>query len=173
MKLYQTLLFVLAGLSLMISTSSAQVRTTSLDDLATASDVVAEGQVSSLQSEWNENHSAIRTKITIDVSQYYKGNTTSRNLIVSIPGGEVDGVGELYTHFPNFKRNENIILFARKSGASEFHVTGGVQGKVNIDTDPATGMKYVNGTVPFERYKSVLQHAISTQSQSLQGSSEK
>jgi hypothetical protein len=73
------------------------------------------------------------TKTTIQVSEYLKGNGNSVSVVVNHPGGEVDGVGELYSHMPEFKNNEEVLLFLKKEKNSpDYKVFSGEDGKISI-----------------------------------------
>src|SRR5512135_1589746 len=79
-----------------ISSAGAQPSSITIADLARQSDVVAVGHVSSLLAQWDESHTRIRTQVTIAVAENVKGASTGATITVLVPGGEVDGIGEVY-----------------------------------------------------------------------------
>ena len=130
--------------------SQSQVMTT--EDITRRSDLVAVGRVRDLHSEWTAERRCIVTRVTVSVNEYLKGNY-GQAVTVLVPGGEVDGVGEWYSHTPRFKKDEDVVLFARKQGPAEFHVTGGEGGKVTISQDPGTGVSMIAGGVTLDEFK--------------------
>jgi hypothetical protein len=104
--------------------------------LSKGADVILTGKVTKQQSEWAQNKSRIITKTTIQVSEYLKGNGTSGAIVVNHPGGEVDGVGELYSHMPEFQNDEEVLLFLKKDNKSnDFKVFAGEDGKISLIKD--------------------------------------
>jgi hypothetical protein len=75
----------------------SQSKELTTEALAGQAEVVAVGKVSSLVPQWNEDHSRIFTRVTLSVDQYIKGGSAGQPLTLLVPGGEVDGVGELYS----------------------------------------------------------------------------
>lgn len=101
--------------------------------LSKGADVILTGKVMKQKSEWAENKSRIITKTTIQVDEYLKGNGNNNSVVVNHPGGEVDGVGELYSHMPEFKDNEEVLIFLKKdANSSEFKVFSGEGGKISL-----------------------------------------
>ncbi len=101
--------------------------------LSEGSDVILTGKVTKQKSEWAENKSRIITKTTIKVDEYLKGSENNNSVVVSHPGGEVDGVGELYSHMPEFNDNEEVLVFLKKdNNSSDFKVFSGEDGKISL-----------------------------------------
>jgi len=129
------------------------------DKLTTRAEVVAVGKVKETKSEWDETHSSIRTRVTVSVDEYLKGSGAN-TLDVYVPGGEVDGVGELYTHMAKFKKDEEVVVFAEKDSNNRYRVSGGDQGKVIVKKDETTGVPMVGGQQSLDDFKSeVRDHA--------------
>lgn len=104
-----------------------------IEALSKGSDVVLTGKVIKQESEWTQNKSRIITKTTIQVDEYLKGSAGTGTVVVNHPGGEVDGVGELYSHMPEFKNNEEVLLFLKKDKKSpDFKVFSGEDGKIPL-----------------------------------------
>ena len=101
--------------------------------LAKGADVILTGKVTKQQSEWAQNKSRIITKTTIQVNEYIKGNGTNGFVVINHPGGEVDGVGELYSHMPEFKNDEEVLLFLKKDKkGTDYKVFAGEEGKISL-----------------------------------------
>ena len=122
------------------------------DKLTTQAEVVAVGKVKETKSEWDEFHSSIRTRVTLSVDEYLKGSG-GNTFDVYVPGGEVDGVGELYTHMARFKKDEEVVVFARKDQKNRYRVSGGDQGKFIIEKDQASGRPTIGGSQSLDDFK--------------------
>lgn len=130
----------------------SQSRNDTPEELARSSDIVALGKVEHLASEWTEGKKTIVTRVTIRVDEFLKGGS-GQTLTVLVPGGEVDGVGEWYSHTARFKKDEQVVLFAKKQGTSEFHVTGGENGRLMVTKDPRTGASVVPGGIALDEIR--------------------
>jgi hypothetical protein len=161
--------FVTAALVTVLSFSAANVRAQSIEvtpaALAVKSDIVAVGRVSALVSHWNEDHSRILTNVTLSVDKYVKGGATGQPLTIVVPGGEVDGVGELYSHMATFQQGESVLVFAEKDTRGNYRVSSGQQGKYTVRKDDATGKLTVGGNMTLEGMTALVQKAIVDQNQ--------
>lgn len=90
-----------------------QSRIATTSEVAEQADVVVVGKVGGLVVEWVDGRTRIQTRVMIAVDQYVKGDASTKSMTVIVPGGKVDGVGEVYSHAPRFLRNENVVLFAK------------------------------------------------------------
>jgi hypothetical protein len=159
----QTILRTSLALALLLAAgyrANGQEKSITSDDLARKAEVVAVARVAQMKSEWNESHSMIRTRVTIAVNEYLKGSTAATVLTVYVPGGEVGDVGELYTHVPSFRENENVVVFLEKGQDGTYRVSGGTQGKYIIETDRATGQATVAGKTNLEEFKKSIKNAV-------------
>jgi len=145
--------------------AAAQSREPAPEELAARADVVAVGKVSTCAAHWNADHSRIFTTVTLAVDSYLKGNQAGP-LNILVPGGEVDGVGELYSHTATFRKDEDVLVFVRKDSRGNFTVSGGQAGKFVVTNDAQTGKAFV-GTRTLEDVASAVKHAVvqSTQKQ--------
>ena len=136
------------------------------EDLAKRAEVVAVGKVSALVSQWNADHSRIYTTVTLSVDQYLKGGSAAGALTLVVAGGEVDGVGEVYSHTAAFRRDENVLVFAEKDRQGNLRVSHGQQGKFDVTKDALSGKAFV-GTRSMEDIAGAVRAAIglSTQKQ--------
>jgi len=141
----------------------SQSKTVTTAEMAQRADVVVVGRVSGLSSEWNENRTRITTKVAVAVDQYVKGGTPGNSLTLYVPGGEVDGVGEVYSHMPTFKTNENVLVFAEKDTRGRFHVSGGREGKCLLQKDQITGRLMVSGTKSLDEFTNQIKTAVMQQ----------
>ncbi len=153
----------LVCLAMVPGISSAQGRAMTTDELVKQSDVVFVGKVNQLKSEWSSDKSRIFTRVTLSVDQYLMGTGTGSTLTLVTPGGEIDGVGEMYTHMPVFHKDEDVVVYAARDARGAYHVTGGSQGKLIVDRDSDTGMQYVAGREPLQFYVTAVQKAAAIQ----------
>lgn len=129
---------------------SAQVRALSPEDLTRQSDAVVIGKVASVRSEWTGGRSRIQTKVTLAVEEVLKGEKGKATLDLVTPGGEVDGIGEYYSHTAQFKQDEDVVVFVRKDREGRYRVAAGDQGKMVIREDRGTGKRMVSEGAPLD-----------------------
>jgi len=140
------------------ATSTAQTREPAPEELAVRADVVAVGKVSTCAAHWNADHSRIFTTVTLAVDSYLKGNQTGP-LNILVPGGEVDGIGEIYSHTATFRKDEDVLVFVQKDGRGNFTVSGGLGGKIVVTRDGQTGKAFV-GSRPIEDVAGAVKNAV-------------
>ncbi len=143
----------------------SQSKELTTEALANQAEVVAVGKVSSLVAGWNEDHSRIVTRVTLSVDQYIKGGNPGQPLTIVVPGGEVDGVGELYSHTAVFQTDESVLVFAQKDRQGNYRVSAGQQGKYTVERDDVSGRLMVGGTRTLQEITAVVQKAIIDQNQ--------
>ena len=135
-----------------------------LEYLSEGADLILTGKVTQQSSEWNENRSRIVTKVTIEVSEYLKGDNNQYSIIVTHPGGEVGDVGELYTHMPRFEGDEEILVFLKWSqSTSTYKVYNGEEGKISIVYDKNTGEQVTTSNVRINSLKAEIKNLIKEQ----------
>lgn len=143
----------------------SQSKELTTEALAGQAEVVAVGRVSSLVPQWNEDHSRIFTRVTLSVDQYIKGGSAGQPLTLLVPGGEVDGVGELYSHTAVFQSDESVLVFAQKDREGNYRVSAGQQGKYTVKRDDASGRLMVGGIQTLQEITAVVQKAAIDQNQ--------
>ena len=138
----------------------AQHKSVTPEELARRAEVIAVGRVADLKSEWVDGNSRIITRVTLAVSEYLKGGDgAAKNVTIVTLGGEIGEVGELYTHVATFRPNENVIVFLEKKDAADYVVSGGTQGKYNIERDPETGQAIVAGKKSLKDFSEAVKRA--------------
>ena len=143
----------------------SQSKELTTEALAGQAEVVAVGKVSSLVPQWNEDHSRIFTRVTLSVDQYIKGGSAGQPLTLLVPGGEVDGVGELYSYTAVFQSDESVLVFAQKDREGNYRVSAGQQGKYTVKRDDASGRLMVGGIRTLQEITAVVQKAAIDQNQ--------
>jgi hypothetical protein len=133
-----------------------------VERLAQEADVIAVGRVSAMRAEWNEDRSRIQTRVTIAVEKSLKGPTATDEVTILVPGGEVDGVGELYTHMATFHQDEDVLVFATKDAKGELRVTQGPEGKYLIEKDAKSGARAVPGLGSMDDVSARIARSVKT-----------
>lgn len=126
--------------NLFYTNSFAQSRSQNLEKLTVSSELILVGNVKETESHWNENKTSIYTKVRIKPTEFIKGSDNSSELVITVPGGEIDNVGELYTHMPRFANDERVLLFM-KNVNNDYKIVGGDTGKINLSSKKADGRK--------------------------------
>ncbi len=129
-----------------VNSFATQVIQQTPKQLATASQLVVDGKVSSVRSYWNDDHSKIFTEAMVAVGSTYKGGSTSTVRVVQI-GGVVDNVRMTAAGALQWKKGEEVLLFLEPSVPGAFQVAGFSQGKYLIERD-ATGKAFVKQALP-------------------------
>ncbi len=141
----------------------SQIKPASTSELALRAEVVAVAKVASLVSEWNENRTMIRTRVTLSVVEFVKGGNNSRTLTIYVPGGEVGEVGEVYSDMPAFRPDEEVVVFAERDTQNRYRVSAGPQGKLTVNRDKMTGLPMVSPGRTLETLTSEVKQAVETQ----------
>jgi len=141
----------------------AQVEHKSTDELTRQADVVVVGKVTNIKAGWHKDKSRILTTVTIEVDETLKGTGGEGTVIIQTPGGEVDGVGELYSHTARFVKDEDVVVFAEKDKKGNLRVTGGSEGKVAIRRDASSGLRRVSEGMSLDEFKTRVKNAVHVQ----------
>jgi len=139
-----------------------QTKLISTEALTKSAEVVAVGRVTAVKSEWDQNKTRIVTRVTMAVGEYLKGNASNVMTITS-PGGEVDGVGEWYSHTARFQKDEDVLVFAERDKIGDYRVAGGLQGKFSIKKDEITSMARVSDQLALDDLKAQIRHILNVQ----------
>lgn len=118
--------------------SYSQVASKKIEQLSKNADLIITGKVIKKKSNWNNDKSMIYTDVSIEVEEYFKGKKTQKTIVVRHPGGEVGGVGEIYTHMPRFEKSEEVMLFVQKAADNIYQVADGENGKITLTKKDAT-----------------------------------
>jgi hypothetical protein len=103
-----------------------------LKDLVAGADNIISGTVIERGSRWDEERAGITTTVVISVEENIKGVLDQGRIAIIVPGGEVDGVGELVSDTPSFAIGEQVVVFINPVAGEGFEVYGGYQGKFTI-----------------------------------------
>jgi hypothetical protein len=148
--------------SAMVSSALAQTSLRTTDVLAKEADLVAVCKVTGATAEWDGTKSRIVTRVTMAVGEYLKGGAGSV-ITVKTPGGEVDGVGEWYSHSARFTKDEDVVVFAGRDARGDLRIQGGAEGKISISKDDRTGKARVNEQMTLDELKARIRTVVQEQ----------
>jgi uncharacterized protein YndB with AHSA1/START domain len=114
--------------------------------VARSHDIVI-AEVAEVRSRWTADRSSIVTDVTLRVTETLKG-AAAAELVLTQPGGEVEGFRYSIEGSPRFVPGEETLLFAWRDRGGVPQVSGLAQGKFEIRRDPATGARAVRRTLP-------------------------
>ncbi len=167
MRSVGALLFaVVPGMLLATATPSSalsQAVVAETEDMIRRADVVVVGTVTDVRSEWSADRTRILSRVTINVDEHIKGDASEQSVVLTVPGGEVDGVGELYSHSASFKTSEQVVVFAARDRKGQLRVVDGDAGKANVRKEERTGRRFLSDNEPLETYTARLRHIVQSQ----------
>jgi hypothetical protein len=143
----------------MHAVSFSQEGKLTLSELSQRAEVVVIGKVASVQSSWNNARTKIQTRVEIVINERLKGRVEQSSLTIMTLGGEVNGIGESYSHMAKFSRDEDVVVFAARDQSGQYRVTAGEQGKLTIKQD-ASSKKVVGDGMPLEVLRSDIRLAL-------------
>lgn len=161
-----TFLLFLVGIAFTVTTSEVvygQSAALSTEGLVQRADVIVVGKVTAMNSEWSSDRSRIFTRVTVSVDQHIKGATSVNSVTITVPGGEVDGIGEVYSHSARFKEDEEVVVFAARDRKGQLQVVGGDEGKTTVRKEAETGRQLVSDSESLERYTAKLKGVVKAQ----------
>ena len=132
-----------------------------IEKLTVDADIILTGKVIQQKSIWNDNQSKIYTNVTIEVEEYLKGKSNNSKIIITYPGGEIGEVGELYSHMPEFKNDEEVLLFVKKNEKENtLVVLNGQDGKLTLSKDLNSGEKITSSNEKVSEIKKSIKQYI-------------
>ena len=157
------ILLLIASVSTKTLPQTIQAR---MQNLTEKSDMILEGKVVKQNSSWNQNKTRIFTEVTIQVDEYLKGSSGNKTIVVTTPGGEVGGVGELYTHMPKFSNDEQVLLFVKENKKDKrLKVSNGEEGKITLYNDKITGEKVTSSNQKISSLKKEIKDYVNKKPQ--------
>ena len=152
--------FGFAVLSLLLGTSICftQEEKITLSQLTLRSEVVVIGKVLSVHSSWNPARTKIHTLTDIAIQEQLKGTVPQTTLTVLTLGGEVDGIGESYSHMAKFTHDEHVVVFASRDKSGQYRTTAGDHGKFTVKED--AGTKMIAETISLDQLRSTVRQTV-------------
>lgn len=102
-----------------------------LNELATHSETIVEGRITRAWTAWDSKHKYIWTHYEVQAAEFLKG-APSRTVVVSEPGGSIDGARQLFSGQVPYSPGEHVVLFLYRTPAGYFRTRGGLQGKIAL-----------------------------------------
>ena len=124
----------------------------SLEELVDRSELIIHGRCLRSWSAWDAGHQFIWTHHEIQVSDPLKG-APGLTVVVSEPGGILDGMELLIEGLPRYQDGEEMVLFLFKTPIGFWRTRGLGQGKYGVVADAAAGQRLradLNGAVLIE-----------------------
>ncbi len=112
--------------------SATQTSPLSLSQLVAQSDQIVTGYVVRSWPAWGTEHKFIWTKYEISVQEVLKGARAS-SIVVSEPGGELNGEASHVAGSVSYTPGEHVTLFLRQFPSGVRRTVGWSQGKFDID----------------------------------------
>jgi hypothetical protein len=138
--------------------SFAQEEKISVSQLTQRSEVVVIGKVISVRSGWNDDRTKIHTLADIAIQEQLKGTVAQTTITILTLGGEVNGIGESYSHAAKFIRDEHVVVFASRHTSGQYRTTAGDQGKYTVKDEG--GMKMIAETLSLDQLRSTVRQTV-------------
>lgn len=143
-----------------------QVINTELNALVENADIILTGKVSEKNSYWNNHKTRIYTDVVIQTDENLKGNYTGETISIVTAGGEVGEIGEMYSHTPRFKDNEEVLLFIKKDNKNNsYKILEGENGKISLIENKITGEKVTSSNKKISTLKKEIKDYVNKKTQ--------
>jgi len=126
-----------------------------IEGLTGRADSILIGEVTDITC-YKEDEGNIYTQVILRVEQTIKGETQGE-VVIRVPGGEVDGLRLWVEDAPSFQLGERAVVFLEE-GEGIFNVVGGFQGKFTIDNN-----NMVSGNMPLTEFVEQLRGILAKQ----------
>jgi hypothetical protein len=117
---------------------ATQIEARSLPELGREAQLVVQGKVRGTRSFWNEDRSRILTEVEFEVAQAHKGQAPTTLRLLQM-GGAVDGVRMTMHGAPQWKQEQQMLLFLEPATRDAYRLSGFTQGRFELTPDARTG----------------------------------
>lgn len=131
---------------LCILPATAQQRV-SLEKLVETSEAVVVARTMTTESFWNEDKTAILTRVVLEVEDQLSGLAPTRTEVI-VPGGRIGNIIQEVSDMPTFSADEESVVFLERHRSGVLIVSGGLHGKLPVQRDKDTGIRFVSGSSP-------------------------
>jgi hypothetical protein len=170
----------LIGAALMLALIAASAFATTvaklnLEQLVKRADIIVQGQVQSVYSQWDEERHLVFTYVSIRVDESIKGSNR-RSVLIRQVGGTVGTVQMSIAGVPQFRTGEAAIVFLKHQDDSTFQVVGMSQGLYEVVEDYAISNVFgvdlfdnqtgqitkplIGGRAPLEEFKTKIRELL-------------
>ncbi|MGH9823769.1 MAG: putative Ig domain-containing protein, partial [Blastocatellia bacterium] len=118
------------------------------NEMVVQSRAIVTGQVVSVESAALDGEYDIYTYVTLKVDRVFKGNITSRQIVLKEPGGRIGEKMRMVFGTPEFSPGERILVYLDTWFDGSLRVHQMFLGKFSIVTDPHSGKVFVDRTAP-------------------------
>ena len=129
------------------SADGAIVRRMSLDSLVQSSEYVIYGRVIESRARWDPATATIWTRTELLVIDGPKGQP-GKSVAITEPGGVINGRGVMYPGTPQFRPDQEVVLFLYRAPGNRLRVTGLLQGVYVVVADALTGERLAQPVMP-------------------------
>lgn len=105
------------------------------EDLIVSSRAIIYGKVISIESQYDENQENISTYIKIKVKQVFKGKLFEKEIVIRQMGGTVGDITQKVIGTPEFKLNEEVLLYLNTADDGALRVAHVFMGKFSVIKD--------------------------------------
>jgi hypothetical protein len=99
-----------------------------LGELVAGSDHVVLGTVQVVQPRWDATRTSIVTDVSVTTSEYFKSTTFKARLLLTLPGGTLEGLTVKVADVPVFAVGDTVLLFLKEHPAFGLQLVGLSQG---------------------------------------------
>jgi hypothetical protein len=103
---------------------------------------IAHGRIVDVRPRWVEGHRRIESLVTLQVSEYLKGDL-GPTVVFMVPGGEIGRYRSVMIGAPVFTEGDEVVLFLNSRAGSLPYVLGLSQGTFRLAPDQRTGRRLV------------------------------
>ena len=167
MKLFYNIIFCSFLITFFLySEVQSQSIQSEIKNLSKGADIILTGKVVKQNSSWNQDGSRIYTAVEIEAEEYLKGDYNQKTIVLTTLGGEVDNIGELYSHMPRFSNDEEVLLFVKNDKKDlSYKLLNGEQGKLTLQVDKNGGEKITGFNMKISELKKEIKGYVETQTQ--------
>ena len=101
----------------------------SLEELVANADQIVMGTIIAKESRQNAESNSICTLATLSTKQWLKGKSPDKEIAISVPGEETNGISEWVEDVASFEPGESVLVFLQINRDGTSGVVGGCQGK--------------------------------------------
>lgn len=124
----------LLSVLLCLTVQATIVPSLSLEELIDGSEIIVHGRVARSWTAWDSGHKYIWTHHELDVIDPIRGARSGR-VVVSEPGGTLDGVAMKFSGALPFSAGEETVVFLYRTPIGYLRTSGYGQGKYTVAQD--------------------------------------
>lgn len=107
-----------------------------VERLSAVATIIAVGEVGSVDARWNEPHTKIYTRVSVNPTEVLKGGRDLGPLTIKMIGGQVGGDAASLPGTPVFVRGERVLVFLEpREDGDGYHIVGLFQGVFRLRRD--------------------------------------